>query len=88
MSEVTGIVAETAAPSDRPRETLDVRELPPPKPLQNTLERLADLDDETVFVQLSDRKPQHLYPKLSERGYEYEAVEADDLVVTVVWREP
>jgi hypothetical protein len=35
-------------PADRPVERLDVRELGPPKPLSETLETLADLDDETV----------------------------------------
>jgi len=36
---------ETDAPSDAPRERLDVGRLGPPKPLANTLERLPDLDD-------------------------------------------
>jgi len=79
-------VAETGAPSKAPRETLDVRELGPPKPLANTLERLVDLDDETVLVQLNDRAPQHLYPKLDDRGYEYATVERDDVTVTTIWR--
>jgi uncharacterized protein (DUF2249 family) len=64
---------------------LDARELPPPQPLQRTLERLAELESETVLVQLNDRAPQHLYPKLEERGYAYETVERDDVVRTVVW---
>ncbi len=62
-------------PTHRPTETLDVRELGPPKPLSRTLERLAELDDETVLVQHNDRVPQHLYPRLSERGYVFETVE-------------
>lgn len=87
MVQVTDIVAETGAPSDRPSETLDARELPPPQPLQNTLERLAQLDAETVLVQLNDRAPQHLYPQLTDRGYEYETVTTDAFVVTAIWRE-
>jgi len=83
----TDLVAKTAAPGDRPTETLDARELPPPEPLQNTLERLADLDDGTVLVQYNDRAPQHLYPKLTDRGYEYDTVETDEVVVTAIWRE-
>lgn len=86
MVDVTGIVSETAAPTDRSWETLDARELPPPQPLQNTLERLAELDAETVLVQLNDRAPQHLYPKLTDRGYEYETTETDGAVVTAIWR--
>lgn len=87
MVEVTTLISETAAPSDRPWETLDARELPPPQPLQNTLERLADLDADTVLVQLNDRAPQHLYPKLIDRGFEYETIEASGIVATVIWRE-
>ncbi|WP_415381311.1 DUF2249 domain-containing protein [Halosimplex sp. TS25] len=83
---VDAVVEETGAPADAPRETLDVRSLGPPKPLANTLELLPDLDDETVLVQLNDRAPQHLYPKLDDRGYEYATVERDDVTVTTIWR--
>jgi TusA-related sulfurtransferase len=87
MDDPPAAVAETDAPTDRPTETLDVRDLPPPKPLSETLERVAELDDDVVLVQLNDRAPQHLYPKLTDRGYAFETVETDDCVVTVVWRE-
>lgn len=87
MVDVTDIVSETSAPDDRPWETLDARELPPPQPLQNTLELLADLDTDTILVQLNDRAPQHLYPKLTDRGYEYETTETNGFVATVIWRE-
>jgi len=85
MRRATDVVAETAAPADAPRETLDARELPPPRPLKDTLETLADLDDGTVLVQLNDRAPQHLYPRLDERGYEHDTVDLGEEVVTVVW---
>ncbi|EMA48653.1 MULTISPECIES: DUF2249 domain-containing protein [Halococcus] len=85
MPAVEEYVMDTEAPSDRARETMDARELPPPQPLQNTLERLVELDDETVLVQLNDRAPQHLYPKLTDRGYEYETIETELGVVTVIW---
>ncbi|QZX99378.1 DUF2249 domain-containing protein [Halobaculum rubrum] len=81
----TSLIEGTGAPTDRPRETLDARDLPPPEPLQNTLERLAEIDAETVLVQRNDRAPQHLYPKLSDRGYEYETIERDGVVTTVIW---
>ncbi|MFB6206156.1 MAG: DUF2249 domain-containing protein [Haloglomus sp.] len=74
------------APTDRPRERLDVVEDGPPAPLKQTLELLADLPDETVLIQFNDRAPQYLYPKLEERGYAFETVEVDDLVVTAIWR--
>lgn len=86
MAEMADIIAATSAPRDRPQETLDARDLPPPQPLQNTLERLTELDAETVLVQLNDRAPQHLYPKLADREYEYETIETEGIVVTVIWR--
>lgn len=86
MAAVEDYVSDTNAPADRPREVLDARELPPPQPLQNTLERLVELDDETVLVQLNDQAPQHLYPRLTDRGYEYETRETDLGVITVIWR--
>jgi len=79
-------VERTDAPIDRPRRVLDVRAAGPPKPLSETLETLADLDDEVVLVQRNDRAPRHLYPKLGDRGYEHETVEDDEEVVTAVWR--
>jgi hypothetical protein len=71
-------------PEDARIERLDVRNLGPPKPLKNTLELLETLDDETVLVQLNDREPQFLYPKLGDRGYRYETVETDEGVLTGV----
>jgi uncharacterized protein (DUF2249 family) len=85
MDDPVSVLRATDAPTDRPRETLDARDLPPPQPLQTTLELLADLPSETVLVQRNDRAPQHLYPKLDDRGYQYETLERDGEVVTVVW---
>lgn len=79
-------LVETDAPPDRSFETLDARELPPPKPLRNTLERLTELDDETSLIQINDREPQHLYPKLTDRGFEFETIDTDEGIVTVIWR--
>jgi uncharacterized protein (DUF2249 family) len=76
---------ELGVPEDAPRERLDVRNLGPPKPLKKTLERLAELGDDTVLIQLNDRAPQHLYPKLDDRGYDYETAETEDVVVTAIW---
>jgi uncharacterized protein (DUF2249 family) len=65
--------------TDREQTVFDARDLPPPEPLKRTLERLAEMDDGLVLVQLNDRVPQHLYPKLTDRGYEYETTETDDV---------
>lgn len=86
MEQLDSFVSETAAPANRPTKTLDTRELPPPQPLRTTLEQLAELSEDTILVQLNNRAPQHLYPKLDDRGYEYETIETDDGIVTVIWR--
>jgi TusA-related sulfurtransferase len=86
MMDAVTSADEVGAPTDGPVETLDARELPPPQPLQSTLERLADLEDDVVLVQRNDRAPQHLYPQLDDRGYAYETISSDDHVVTVIWR--
>lgn len=86
MAKYEEFASEAGAPPDRPTETLDARELPPPQPLKNTLEFLADSPDDIVLIQINDRAPQHLYPKLEDRGYEYETMESDTAVVTVIWR--
>jgi hypothetical protein len=78
------VIEETGAPDTEPVERLDVADLGPPKPLKNTLETLADMDG-GVLVQYNDRAPQHLYPKLDDRGYAYETVEYEDVIVTVIW---
>ncbi|KOX92050.1 hypothetical protein AMS69_16015 [Haloarcula rubripromontorii] len=85
-AQTAALVSETDAPDDAPTECLDVQSLGPPKPLKQTLELLADLDDDTVLVQFNDRAPQHLYPKLEDRGYDFESVETEDATVTVIWR--
>jgi uncharacterized protein (DUF2249 family) len=85
MSTVVDAVARTEAPTDRPTRTIDVRRAGPPEPLVETLETLAELDERTVLVQRNDRVPRHLFPKLEERGYAYDTVEAGGETVTAVW---
>jgi uncharacterized protein (DUF2249 family) len=86
MSGAESILAETDAPSTTEHELLDVRDLPPPEPLKRTLETLAELDG-GVLLQVNDRVPQHLFPRLDERGFAYDAVEREDGVVTAIWAE-
>lgn len=74
------------SPTENEVEFVDARELPPPEPLSTTLELLPKLDDDVTLVQLNDRAPQFLYPKLDDRGYTYETVDADEGVVTAIWR--
>jgi TusA-related sulfurtransferase len=84
--ELERYLGTDGVPENAPCEHIDAGELPPPEPLTKTLEKLAELDDETVLVQSNDRAPQHLYPKLNERGYEYITREEQDSTVTVIWK--
>ena len=84
--DATAVVERTAAPTGRPTVELDVRSLPPPRPLRETLERLEALADDVVLVQRNDRAPQHLYPLLDDRGYAHDTGEAHGEVVTAIWR--
>ena len=81
------VAERTDAPTDGETVSLDVRNLGPPKPLRETLERVETLGDGDVLVQYNDRAPQHLFPRLEDRGYAYAAVESDatDAVVTAIW---
>jgi hypothetical protein len=36
-------------------------------------------------VQVNDREPTHLFPKLADRGAEYATAEDEDGVVTAIW---
>ena len=74
-------------PEATPTDQLDARDLPPPHPLRDTLERLPELPEGTVLIQLNNRAPQHLYPRLDDRGYEYETFELEGDVVTAIWKE-
>ena len=66
-------------------EVIDVRDLPPPQPLQQTLEELSAFETPTILLQINDRTPQYLFPMLKDRGYRYESYEEDHAVVTVIW---
>lgn len=80
------VLEQTNAPAGASTETLDVRELGPPKPLQRTLERIEEMPEEAVLIQYNDRAPQFLFPKLEDRGYAHETIDRDGVVVTAIWR--
>ncbi|WP_241981493.1 DUF2249 domain-containing protein [Halorubrum sp. GN11_10-6_MGM] len=81
------VAERTDAPTDGETVSLDVRNLGPPKPLRETLERVEALGDDDVLIQYNDRTPQFLFPRLDDRGYAYATVETDatDAVVTAIW---
>ena len=85
-TDTAAILADLGAPRDRRCERLAAADLPPPEPLRRTLERLASLDDDAVLLQTNDRRPQYLYPKLEDRGYEYATEETVEGVLTAIWR--
>ena len=82
--EPQSVLESDAVPDRATHETLDVRELPPPQPLQETLETLTDLDG-GVLIQINDRTPQHLFPKLDERGFAYESL-GEEPAYTAIWK--
>ena len=81
------VTEQTGAPARGETVSLDVRELGPPKPLRETLERVETLGDGDILVQYNDRTPQFLFPRLDDRGFAYAAVETDETaaVVTAIW---
>lgn len=87
MSETTELppAVHDAVPTDREPVVVDVAAAPPPTPLTETLSALADLADDEVLVQVNDREPAHLLPKLDDRGASYATAERAGDVVTAVW---
>jgi hypothetical protein len=87
MSEPTELppALHDTVPTDREPVVVDVATAPPPKPLTETLTALADLADDEVLVQVNDREPAHLFPKLDDRGAAYATTEREGAVVTAVW---
>ncbi|WP_231727897.1 DUF2249 domain-containing protein [Haloferax profundi] len=83
--DVEPYLVEADAPTARAIDFLDARDLPPPEPLTKTLTRLTELDTETMFVQLNDREPKFLFPKLDDRGFVYRSVETDEGMLTAIW---
>ncbi len=77
---------DESVPADREHMVVDVATAPPPKPLTRTLRALAELGDDEVLLQVNDREPTHLYPKLDERGVAYATVEREGTTLTAIWK--
>ncbi|MFB6070206.1 MAG: DUF2249 domain-containing protein [Halanaeroarchaeum sp.] len=86
--EAERIQSVEGVPDDRTPVIVDVRDLPPPEPLTETIDAVGDLDRTEMVVQVNDRVPQHLFPRLDEHGLQYETVETDDGAVTAMWIPP
>ena len=57
---------------------LDARGLEPPQPMVNILEALTSLPAEAQLRARTDRRPVHLYPMLTERGFTAQTEEQSD----------
>jgi hypothetical protein len=86
LVQYDGLLEDDDVPSEAGPTEVDVRDLAPPKPLQETLVALESLDHDGVLVQVNDRVPQHLFPKLEERGYAHKS-NGDDPVYTAIWNQ-
>ena len=61
-----------------PFKTIDARELPPPEPLERTLEALEELPRGEHLVLLLYCRPQPLYTYLQRNGYRWDEQIQDD----------
>lgn len=86
LVQYDGLLEDDDVPNEGEVSEVDVRDLAPPKPLQETLQTLESMDDDGVLVQVNDRVPQHLFPKLEERGYAHKAT-GNDPVYTAIWQQ-
>jgi len=64
----------TAAPAIE----LDARRLEPPQPMMRILEALEDLAPDGELRARTDRRPMHLYPMLTARGFNGQTEEQPD----------
>ncbi len=73
---------------DRAVVTVDCRELLPPEPLIRVMQAVEKMLDSEAILMLHRQKPCALFPKLEERGLNYEVRELDDGSVQIqIWRE-
>ena len=67
--------AADAVPAEEGTVVLDVRGMEPPEPMVRTLAALESLPAGETLVQVNERVPQFLLPRLAELGFEYEVRE-------------
>lgn len=65
---------------------LDVRGLAPPEPMMKILEKLGEVDENTILLVHHHREPMMLYEKLEQRGYEAIANKIEENYYKVVIR--
>jgi uncharacterized protein (DUF2249 family) len=66
---------------------LDVRDLPPPEPLQRVLDLLPELGDGDVLRMLHHREPFPLYRILDDMGFRYTVLQSPETPFEIlIWR--
>lgn len=68
-----------------PDITLDVRRLPPPEPLEQCLEALAELQPGQRLRMLIDREPYPLYTMLDRDGFQHDCTFEDTHFLVTIW---
>lgn len=68
-----------------PDITLDVRRLPPPEPLEQCLEALAELQPGQRLRMLIDREPYPLYTMLDRDGFQHDCAFEDTHFLVTIW---
>lgn len=82
-------VPTPSPPAADPAESivvLDVRGMEPPEPMVRTLAALESLPPESTLLQINERVPQFLLPKLAELGFSHEVRIQEEGVVRVFIR--
>lgn len=67
--------------------TLDVRELPPPEPMEMTLAVMDRMPKGVTLHQLNQRVPQFLLPLLPERGLTHKILKEEDNYVQIEFKQ-
>lgn len=68
--------------------TVDCRDLEPPEPMIQVLEKAAALTEKETLLMIHRKVPRLLFPRLDEMGLCHEtAEEGEELVKLYIWRE-
>lgn len=78
--------AAVPVPEDAPLVVIDVRGMEPPEPMVRTLAALEELPHGKTLLQINERVPQFLLPRLEELGFTYKIVEQAEGVVRLFVR--
>ena len=67
--------------------TVDCRELVPPEPMVKVLEAVEKMGKDEAVLMLHRKKPTLLFPRLKEKGLDFELTDKDDEnIELLIWR--